>query len=120
MKSIILILLLGVTFALPFLKKEAVVCNDSDRKIFQTVGHKFKSLFRTFAGFWVTQADYEVKIQQAIGLSPTCSQCYGKAYRCGWDSCKLSCYKESPSCDQCLLDYHCTTECDECTGFFSK
>lgn len=114
MKFVLLLLLVGIAAS------SQSACNDNDRKIHASVGKTFKTLFRSFAGLWVSKSSYEVKIQKAIGLSPTCSQCYGKAYMCAWASCKRSCYYESEECDQCLLDNKCTTDCDTCTGFFTK
>lgn len=92
-------------------------CNKQDAIIYKAIGHTFPTLFRTFAGLWVSQAEYEVRIQEVVKLSAPCSQCYGDAYTCGWNNCKRACIYPSSTCDQCLFDYGCSTACNACTHF---
>lgn len=92
-------------------------CTNADRVIHASIGSTFPALFRSFAGVWVSQTQYETLIQNSVHLSAPCSKCYGAAYTCGWDNCKRACWSASESCDRCLFDHDCTTACNACTGF---
>lgn len=99
---------------------EAGICNHNDREIYKTKGKDFPDLFRSFGGLFVSQSSYEDKIKKETGLSALCARCYGDAYICGFDNCKMACALQlNTRCKDCLSDHDCTQKCDECTGFTS-
>jgi len=91
-------------------------CTESDRRIYTLRGHEFPALFRSYAGLTVSRTSYEERIASEIGLSPSCAQCYGEAYICGWNSCKWKCVSDGDVCNVCLGEYHCIENCNQCTG----
>ena len=88
----------------------------SDRKIHQEKGSTFPTLFRSFGGLFVSKASYEETIVNEVGLSSACAACYGAAYICGFNNCKLKCYLYGSACDLCLKTYDCSQTCNKCTG----
>lgn len=99
------------------IKSEQGKCtNPSDKAIHQRRGSEFEKLFRSFAGVFVTQSQYETKIQEATGLSATCASCYGDIYICGWQNCKMGCSASGEPCHVCLKDAGCTDALNKCRG----
>jgi hypothetical protein len=92
-------------------------CNDQDLKIFQARGSEFPIRFRQYGGFFVTKSSYISALQQNEGLSLSCASCYGDAYICGFENCKMSCVSWGKLCERCLTQYGCKRACDVCTGF---
>lgn len=106
--------------ALLVIVTEAGVCNHNDREIYKTRGKDFPDIFRSFGGLFVSQSSYEDKVKKETHLSAPCTRCYGEAYICGFDNCKIACaLKLNARCKDCLSTYNCTQKCDECTGFTS-
>lgn len=93
------------------------LCNQKDRQIFDQKGNTFSAVFRSYGGMFVTQAEYEQTIVSRMGLSDSCARCYGQAYTCGYDHCKMACAWAGTACDRCLETNRCTQECNQCTGF---
>lgn len=100
-----------------FISVAWALCNSNDLKIYQTNGHLFPALFRSFAGVTVSKEAFELQVVRETGLSAQCAQCYGSAYICGWQKCKWACLQTGRTCNTCLREESCTTNCDECTGF---
>lgn len=93
-------------------------CNATDRIIYAKRGHTFAKVFRSFGGFSVSKSAYQKAIVDFMHLSPTCAECYGQAYICGWDNCKMKCAMAGSRCDKCLGKAGCIDACNKCTKFY--
>jgi len=80
----------------------AGVCNTHDKSIYSLKGSTFPTLFRSFGSIFVSKSSYEDSIVTQVGLSRSCAVCYGDAYICGYDNCKMMCAVASRHCDACL------------------
>ncbi len=98
----------------------AAVCTPSDTDIYVHRGHEFAATFRTYGGYWVTNAQFRDAVVAGFGLSESCASCYATAFRCGYDKCFYSCLSAGATCDKCLASQGCTAQCNECTGFISS
>lgn len=104
---------------LSFGRVEKRACNKRDALIYKHLGSEFSHTFRAFGGVTVSKTSYEAAVRQATGLSPSCSECYGDAYICGYNKCFWSCSSEGKSCDDCLKSEGCIAACNECTKFLN-
>jgi len=101
-----------------FLQLGISLCNDHDKDIYRILGPQFKSLFRSLVGWWPPSREtYITNVQTVSGLSMYCATCYGDAYICGYNNCKLACLTAGNACDKCLELYECAQNCNKCTGF---
>lgn len=117
MMFLILLLLCTLSLSERLKKKEIGNCNKKDALIYKHLGSEFSHMFRAFGGVTVSKTSYEAAVRQATGLSPSCSECYGNAYICGYNKCFWSCSSEGKSCDDCLKSEGCIEACNECTKF---
>jgi hypothetical protein len=91
-------------------------CTAADHDIIERIGDTFEARFEDFGGLFVSKSSYESKVQRAVGISALCSTCFGDAYICGWDHCKMDCLASalSAKCRQCLKAHQCVQNCETC------
>lgn len=92
-------------------------CNQADFAVYAKHGAEFPFRFRQYGGLFVDRDEYIEAIRVNEGLTKECATCYGDAYICGWNNCKLSCVLQDEVCDTCLINHQCKQDCDKCTGF---
>lgn len=115
MLSVLLLLLVAAAVAAVHRPRDKR-CNAADEAIIARLGDTFEARFEDFGGLFVSKASYEYKVQRAVGVSPLCSTCFGDAYICGWNNCKMDCATSvsSSACKQCLRSHQCVQNCEKC------
>lgn len=96
------------------------VCNQKDQSIYDALGQTFPHKFRKLGGFFVSKEQYEAAIVENYKLSPACAGCYGTAYVCGWNHCKVDCALEGVKCKECLEAERCISDWNTCSGLKIK
>jgi len=91
-------------------------CDASDHEIHREQGHTFARRFRPLGGLFVSQHEFETRVQQITGLSAPCASCFGETYSCTWSHCKMACAFDGPSCETCRERAGCALALERCVG----